>query len=351
LQVVKHVPDSPSRSEQTHDLTMLRMAGYYALGQLRRIVDELGQIEGLAQKLADQTRLGGVAVTRSGCLAALGEPVPAIEAGERGLAIARAIGHVPLEASATFLLGFAHIGPADFPRSITLFKRTNELPVRRLFGQMALPGVLWRAWMLVPLGEIGAFAEAIASGGEAVRIAEEAAQPYGVALAEGMLGRLHSIRGEVALGIPLLERSVALCREYEIAVIFPAILGFLGHAYALAGRVTEGVSVLEEAVARADELQIMWWQSRRMTDLGEGYLLAHRVDDALKACEWALELADRHGERGNRAYALRSLARVMLHQDRVDTHRAERYLCEALALADGLGMRPLVALCQLDLER
>ncbi len=73
------------------------------------------------------------------------------------------------------------------------------------------------------------------------------------------------------------------------------------------------------------------------------------MDDARATVERALALADAHGERGNRAYALRCLAAVTRGDG--DIARAEAPLGQALVLAEELGMRPLVARCQLDLGR
>ncbi len=355
LQVLDHLPGGRSRTELAYDLAMYRAAVFYSLGELRRIVDHLAETEVLARALDDRTRLGRVDILRLGCLAAMGDQAPAIQSGERGLAIAEAAGNLPLQASASFLLGFAHMGLGDFRRAITYLKMSGGLlqdqPVHKRLGQIGLPAVFWRAWQNLPLGELGAFPEAITSGKEAVRIAEAAAQPYSLALAHGTLGHLYCLKGEPSLGIPALERSVALCRDYELAVLSPLTIGSLGHAYAVAGRVTEALLVMEQAVARGTSLHVMWWQSRRMTELGEGYLLAGRVDDALTTVECAVALADAHRERGNSAYALRALAEVALRRDHTDLESAERHLWQALVLAEELGMRPLVARCQLDMGR
>src|SRR5439155_3854263 len=122
-----------------------RAAVLYSLGELRRIVDHLGETEALARALDDRTRMGRVDVLRLGCLAAMGDQAPAIEAGERGLAIAEAAGILPLQVSASFLLGFAHIALGDFRRSVAFLRMTAALlegqPAHRRLGQIALPAV------------------------------------------------------------------------------------------------------------------------------------------------------------------------------------------------------------------
>jgi sugar phosphate isomerase/epimerase len=54
-------------------------------------------------------------------------------------------------------------------------------------------------------------------------------------------------------------------------------------------------------------------------------------------------------ERGNEAWAMRLHGQVAARADPVDTRKADTYYREALALAEELGMRPLVAHCHLGL--
>ena len=350
LQVLEHLPDGRSKTEQAYDLRMSRGAAYYSLGELRRIVDQLDEAEALARTLEDQTRLGRVAVLRLGCLAAMGDQTAAIETGKRGLALAEAAGSRPRQAVATVMLGFAELGRGDLPQAITLLRKSGELleghPVHERFGQIGLPAVFWRTWLIFSLAELGEFHEAMPIAEESVRIAEAADQPFSVAEAQGALGHLACVKGEPLLGIPALERSVTLCREYKLAVLSPVMVGSLGHAYALAGRLSDAVPTLEEAVALGVSMGAMWWQARRLAELGEAYLLAGRVDDAMVMAEDALAVADAHGERANRAYVLRLLGEVASRRTPPDFEAADRQLSQALAVAEDLGLRPLAAHCR-----
>jgi hypothetical protein len=83
--------------------------------------------------------------------------------------------------------------------------------------------------------------------------------------------------------------------------------------------------------------------------LGEAYLLADRPSDARASADRALALARQHKERGNEAWALRLLGEIAAHADPPDSDQAEIHYCQALALAEELGMRPLVAHCHLGL--
>src|SRR5262249_36040305 len=85
--------------------------------------------------------------------------------------------------------------------------------------------------------------------------------------------------------------------------------------------------------------------------LAAAHLLGSRPDDARKAVEEALELAQRHGERGNEAEALRILGECALADTGPDLSTAGRAFEPPSALAEELGMRPLVAPCHLGLGK
>jgi hypothetical protein len=55
--------------------------------------------------------------------------------------------------------------------------------------------------------------------------------------------------------------------------------------------------------------------------------------------------------RGQEARALWLLGEIAIHHDPLDMAQAEAHYQQALALADNLGMRPLVAHCHLGLGR
>ena len=79
--------------------------------------------------------------------------------------------------------------------------------------------------------------------------------------------------------------------------------------------------------------------------LGDAHLLAGRLEEAHALAERALALAREHQEHGNEAYALHLLGDIAAHRDPPESEPAEAHYRQALALAEELGMRPLVAHC------
>jgi tetratricopeptide (TPR) repeat protein len=80
-------------------------------------------------------------------------------------------------------------------------------------------------------------------------------------------------------------------------------------------------------------------------------LLAGRRDAALAVARRALDLAHRQKERGHEAWVLRLLGELARQEDVPDVESAEEQYRQALALADELEMRPLVAHCHLGLGK
>jgi tetratricopeptide (TPR) repeat protein len=142
---------------------------------------------------------------------------------------------------------------------------------------------------------------------------------------------------------------MGICHEADLPLYFPLMAAALGAAYTLGGRVADAVLLLTQAVEQATAREAVAYQVLCRLSLGEAQLLAGRLEEAHALAERALALAHEHQERGHEAYALRLLGDMMARHDPLKTERAEAYLCQALALADELGMRPLQAHCHLGL--
>ena len=143
----------------------------------------------------------------------------------------------------------------------------------------------------------------------------------------------------------MLEGGLQLYQVANIPVLVPQVAPPLGAAYARVGRAAEAMPLLEQAVEQAASMRRMGSHSLRLVCLGEVYLSASRMDEAITQALGALELSRTHKERGNEAWALRLLGAIALHDPRSDVEPAEDYYRQALALAEELDMRPLLAHC------
>jgi tetratricopeptide (TPR) repeat protein len=125
----------------------------------------------------------------------------------------------------------------------------------------------------------------------------------------------------------------------------------LGYAFALQGRLAEGRALLEEGLSDTIRTGALHNRSLYVAWLSEVCRLAERGEEAWQHACQALDLARQHKERGNEALALHQLGVVYAHANPLDAAPAEANYQQALALAEELGMRPLVAHCHLGLGR
>jgi tetratricopeptide (TPR) repeat protein len=165
------------------------------------------------------------------------------------------------------------------------------------------------------------------------------------------VGTVRGLRGDPAEAIECLERGLVIANLSGFSLLFPLIAAPLGMAYSLLGRHDEAVRLLEESVESAEAMEFMANHALRLAWLGEAYLLAGQRAAAARTGLRAMDLATKHGERGNQAYALRLLADLASSPDQPDLAQGAKQYGEGLELAETLGMRPLVAQCQLGLAR
>jgi tetratricopeptide (TPR) repeat protein len=220
-------------------------------------------------------------------------------------------------------------------------------PSRERLGLAGFPAVVARSYLAWALADQGRFEEGSAHAQEGIRLAEALDHPYSLAFACWTLGCLQVTRGALGHAVRLLERGLALSREWNLTHLSVAHTGVLGHAYALSGRVAEGISLLGHALSAMETMGFGVSQPLILVHLGDAYVLADRLEDALDVAGRALTLARERGHRGYEAWALRLLADVTAR--RGSPEDGEGRYRDALALAAELGMRPLVAHCHLGL--
>ena len=218
----------------------------------------LHEAEGLARALDDQRRLGWVSAYHEQSSRARRRSrdgrasVGSARRGHRP----RHLGDQSLQVAAQYY-GLFRLLPrrrlsrdrAGLPAPGGLARRRSHLRVLRPRGA-SRGGVTSRSYLARALAEQGSFEEGATHGHEALRIADALDHhPFSVLWA--CLGHafLSTTLGEWDQAARLLERAVALCREWSITTYVPVSMASLGHAYAWSGRVEEGVSLLQQALA------------------------------------------------------------------------------------------------------
>jgi class 3 adenylate cyclase/tetratricopeptide (TPR) repeat protein len=353
LSVLPHLPEQRDTREQAIDLRLALRSALFPSGDSGRILAYLREAESLAAALDDRRRLGQVSIFLTQHFFRMGDYDQAIAAGQRALTLATASGEVVLQALANRYLGVAYQFQGDYRRAIDCLRQTlasiEDAQRHERFGQAYLPAVLSRAWLARSYAELGSFAEGRAFGDEGLRIAEAVAHPGSLMWASWGVGLLALRQGDLCRALPRLERAVGICQDADLPANFPRIAAALGAAYTLVGRVADAVPLLTQAMEQTIAAEMAGFRSLCCLPLGEAQLLAGRLEEAHALAERALALAREHQERDNQAYALRLLGDIAARCEPSEAEQAEAHYRQALALADELGMRPLVAHCHLGL--
>jgi len=348
-----HLPETPERRALAVDLRHELSGALMPLGAHARMLVVLTEAEALAGALGDDRRLARSLSFRGQNLWELGRLSEALEAGERALGIADRAGDLDLSVVGSFSMGGAARALGDYPRAVALLRRNHALLDGALtletFGLAGVASVLSASHLAWSLAELGEFSEAIPIAEEGLRRARASDHALTLAYAHLGLGGTLVRRGEIWEAMGVLEDGLAFCGD--VPALFPPLAGDLAVVYALSGRIDRALELAEQAVDRAERMGRLGRLSLIITHLGEVNLIAGRGAAAGRHADRALELARQHSERGNEVYALRLRALVAAEAEPPDGAGARDTFDEALALAERLGMRPLIARCHLGLGR
>ena len=353
LTALAHLPDDRETRELAIDLHFNLRSSLGPLGEQERILEHLHAAEALANALGDRRQLARVSVNIAREFSRQGKHEQAVTTCERIIEMGRTLGDYGLEAATTLRLGSAYYCLGNYLKSVEMLRR-NLVPmdspmVGERFGGVGLAFANSRASLALALAEHGEFVEALARCTEAIHIAEAVSHPYSVAVMYRGMGLLHLRRGDLCQATLALDHALEVCQGVDS--IFYGVRSTLGYAYACSGRSAEGIPLLEEGVERSVMIGIAEGKSLRTIWLSEAYLLAGREADARTAAQRALGLAGQHKERGHEAYTLRLLGEIAARGEPLDIGSAEDHYRQAFALAEELGMRPLIAHCHVGLGK
>jgi hypothetical protein len=220
-------------------------------------------------------------------------------------------------------------------------------------GPLAPPDIIWRDWLVLDLAMLGAFDEAASIVAERMRDSQERsdlAVPMRI-VSVSCVGVHHVARGDLEGALAVLEPIAELSRRSGCVLQFTRGAVALACAYVLADRAPDAVAVLEPVLAEAGRTSYAYLAEERECALGTAYHYAGRSADGDRLLREALRRARASGARGAEAEVLRALGDRASRGRAPDLESAARYVAEARALADHLGMRPLGARCRLDLAR
>jgi tetratricopeptide (TPR) repeat protein len=355
LAALPHLPARRDTIEAGIDVRFSLRNTLLALGAFDRLLEHLREAERLAETLDDPRRQGWASSYLANYFFRTGEPDRALAPGRAALTLATVCRDIRLQVASNFQLGLAHSSLGNYEQAIDLNRQIvqslDDDTLYERFGLAGFASVLSRMTLVACCADTGAFIEGIARGEEGIRIAEAADHPDSLTRIYWAVGRLFLCRGDFARAIPTLERGLGVCQSVNIPSQFTFLASTLGYAYALSGRVPEALSLLEQAVEQATSMRNLLSHSIMVAWLSETHLLAGRMEEARDLAGRALEHCRARKERGTQAWVLQLLAKIGAHQDPSDVTEAAVHYRQTLALANELGMRPLVAHCHLGLGK
>ena len=337
LEALAHLPPDRPMLEQAVDVRCDLSAALEPLDQSEQKLTHLHAAESLAEGLADHRRLGIVYRMLANALRQMQDYEPALAYSQRAYAIATTIGDVRLQLEGNLAMGWIYHNLGDYrpamehlQQALTTLQGESRSPSFGLGHLLGDRQIITLAWMVLCLSELGAFADGMTYGNEALQRAAVVDRPYEYLSVYCRVGYLHVRQGTLHQAIPLLERGVALGQEADSPIHYREAATYLALAYALADRATDALAVLGQ-VKRPGVL------------CGEAYLLAGEVEEAHRLAQRELENARHHKMRGNEARALWLLGEIAMHRDLPDVTPAAAHYQQALTLVEALGMRPLQA--------
>jgi tetratricopeptide (TPR) repeat protein len=308
----------------------------------------------LAERLDDGLYVGRAAAYLCSALVMSGEPRAAVEQGGRALALGAALGDPTAQVVAHFYLGRMYrfrqqAGEAVRHLQACLRLLRDRSPGER-FGMGSYVAVTAREELSYALGQTGEFDAALGHANDALRIADELGQASSRAIALLAVASAYLLRGEWSKAAPVLAHGWAVVPTGQVFRLSMASKRALVLAWS--GRREEALEGLAAAWVELSKAGIApYGEAAAQLDCAEAYLLVGRVEDATRYAERALMVAQDDRLRGHAAWAHRLLGEIALRSDSSDGTQAEAHFCEGFAVAQELGMRPLLAHCHLGLGK
>jgi hypothetical protein len=175
-----------------------------------------------------------------------------------------------------------------------------------------------------------------------MEIARARNHPYALANAMNAWGFLCRRQGIFAAAIPVLEEGLRLSRTLGFRSFVRTLGALLAEVLAETGRTGEAQALLDEDPQPSDSVH-----GFRPHTL----LLVGQLHDARVLAGERLARHRERGERGAEAWMLWLLGELAARELPGETGATADRFHQALALADELGMRPLVAHCHLGLGK
>jgi class 3 adenylate cyclase/tetratricopeptide (TPR) repeat protein len=344
LTALGQLPRTRENLQRAIDLHVDARTCLVQLGDVAPMLGHLEKAGVAAEALEDDVQRARVAGQRVHTHWQMGKHRAALELAEGELVLARRASDLNAEVSAMFNLGQVRYALGEFEQAAEHLGRALDLSVDTRVRDFAAPlEVVARRWRAQSLSELGRFDEAASLAREAIAIARARNHPYALANGISAWGIICARQGNFQAAIPLLEEGLQSSRTLGFQYFVLTIGNLLAEARAQIGLPAEAQAILDEVPA--------FGRGGSHSSRPLALLLLGRVADAQELVAKALAAAQERGERGTEAWLLWLVAEIAARESPTDVDTVAVPFFQAFALADALGMRPLVAHCHLGLGK
>jgi DNA-binding SARP family transcriptional activator len=356
---LEHLPENPDVAREMIDVRVSLHRSLLPTGIPTATIVNLTEAERLLRRVDDDlVRRAKVLLCVSEHARNTGRYEQALDAGRRALRAARDGRDRDLASRACFHLGFAQFWKGEYRRAISIFRQgvgNGRSGVSTAHADNVEPvAIPLQSCLALALASIGDFDGARKAATEAMNIADEIDDPFSRVGAWRALGLVLVEQGDFDTAVPLLERSLRLCEEWHMGLLYSLLAGGLGYAYAITGQVEEGVSMMQRAVRQRESLRGAYPGPQGayvLTRLAEGLILAQRLADAAAFADRAANLARTYDNRIDEAWALRLYGDLAAQQDPLDVENVQSLYDRSRRIAAAQQMAPFVAHCDLRIGK
>lgn len=324
----------------------------FAMGRLDDVGEVLGQAEGIARRDDDDERLANVTTLQIHHYLSIGEQKQALEKADYALRIPLGMGDGHREARIKFyrLQVNASLGnyqSAIEDASFVLNAIAPDEP--RHPSMMTLLCRMWALWCYSEVGRFEEGAQLLLESQEILAGADDVGHsPTSLAITALGCGLFWLRRGfadhdAVGTAIETLLPAFEMARGAKLAGWSSAIASPLGYAFVLADKPREALPLLEYATREATARRGVG-NALRVVHLALAQNANGDIGAAQVTADAALDLAVRSSEKGHEAYARAAIAQIAFAAENAQT--GQRHLTEAIEIAKGLSMLPLLDHCR-----
>jgi class 3 adenylate cyclase/tetratricopeptide (TPR) repeat protein len=347
LRALAHLPETEAAARAGVEVRLAMRAPLWRAGRPEELHALFTEAEALATRWGPAEALDTIYAFLVQYHWARGEQHRALEYGGRCLERAAARDDLGLRVTGLYYMAHACL---SLGRHADAIRHAEEMLARlagregERFGLSGLPAsgaCIDASRAFLALGDVDRAWDLLRRGRA---IADAAGHLYSQMVVAQMEGLLLTRTGRIPEAIAVLEATAATCREKNFVGQLINTLHWLGHAYPEAGRPVEAVQAVREAIDLQERAHVSVERTEKLTALMTAYTALGDFERAEAAFREALGYAERQGERAGEALAW--LAAARLARRRGDDGEAERRLAAARAIAQELGLRPLLERAQ-----